>query len=269
MSRALRDLLRHAPKGRAWPRDEDSTFVGKILASVAPSFDRVEDAVASFLQEMLPSKAVEHIDRWEEALGLSPPDFPLASPEALLAARQLFAQSFIRRAPLSPQEIERVAALFTSNAFDSRIYRLVSVNKSGPHTATINLGSSDGTIHPFLTAYLEALAPLSGSVTVNPVTLPSPFAGITSPADGYVHTSTSPIFVQGTYGEHVDGVSIIFADTGNSVATATLDGAGGWTANVPVFSNGFTATLFPRAIENAPGGGWTGDGVSVDYTMNY
>lgn len=68
-AQALQALM---PTGRVWPRDPDSTQA-KVLASLAPSFQRSGAAGLDLLVDAFPATAFGLLPEWEESLGLPDP----------------------------------------------------------------------------------------------------------------------------------------------------------------------------------------------------
>lgn len=68
------DDFRHAlsallPRGRAWPRDPDSTLQA-LLAGLAPAFHLSHSAAADLLVDAFPATAEQMLPEWEATLGL-------------------------------------------------------------------------------------------------------------------------------------------------------------------------------------------------------
>lgn len=78
---AFKSLL---PRGRVWPRDEDS-IIGDFCSAMAPSAKRVTDAAVALLIDAFPSTTVQLLPEWEASLGL--PD-PCAGPSQTIQQRQ-------------------------------------------------------------------------------------------------------------------------------------------------------------------------------------
>lgn len=68
-TQALQALM---PPGKVWPRDQDS-IQAKVLASLAPSFQRSGEAGLNLLVNAFPSTALDLLPEWEASLGLPDP----------------------------------------------------------------------------------------------------------------------------------------------------------------------------------------------------
>ncbi len=78
---AMRRLL---PRGRAWPRDNDSTQ-WEVLQGLAPTYQRLAARDVNLLTDSFPLTTVELLPEWEASLGL--PD-PCAGPSPTIQQRR-------------------------------------------------------------------------------------------------------------------------------------------------------------------------------------
>jgi uncharacterized protein YmfQ (DUF2313 family) len=83
-------LLNLLPRGRVWPREQDSVL-SRVLGALAPTYERSTAAAAQMLVDSVPTTTSNLLAEWESSLGLpdgcGDPDQSIAERKATVAAR--------------------------------------------------------------------------------------------------------------------------------------------------------------------------------------
>lgn len=72
------------PRGRAWPRDNDSSLM-QLMQAEADELARVDGRVSDLFEEVDPLTTLELIEQWEHVAGL--PDACIAAPDSIAERR--------------------------------------------------------------------------------------------------------------------------------------------------------------------------------------
>lgn len=74
-----------APRGRAWPTDDPTSILSGLIAALARTWTRVDQAAGGLLLDAFPDQTNQLLPEWEASLGL--PDPCTGPPQTLSEAR--------------------------------------------------------------------------------------------------------------------------------------------------------------------------------------